>query len=310
MTDRATDADTAGRRRAGPLGLGRAGWWRLAGNVRAEIGRDNLGLLAAGVAFYFLLAVFPALIAVVNLYGLVADPEEIYRQIAQLGAVAPPGAVALLDEQAREIVGDEGARTGLGLGFAASIVGVLWSASGGTLGLIRAVNAAYDQPEERSFVRVRGLALAFTLGAIVFALFAVGLVAVAPQLLLHVGLGGSAQALIAVLRWPALALAMLAGLALVYRYAPSRRPSGWRWVSWGSVAATALWLGVSALFSWYVASFGRFNEVYGSLGAVIALLVWFFLTAWVVLLGAEINAELERAASSELPAQQQQEAAE
>lgn len=285
----------SGRRKkiAGPLEIPLAGLWQVAKRVRSETGRDNLSLLAAGVAFYFLLSVFPALIAVVNLYGLASDPEQIYRQIRELSAVLPPGAVELIDEQAREIVGGD-SKAGLGIGFVASILGVLWSASAGTLGLIHAVNAAYDEDENRSFVKVRGLALAFTLGAIVFVLFAVGLVAVAPQALRHVGLGGEARTVIEVLRWPVLAAAMLSGLALVYRYAPARQSAGWRWVSWGSILATALWLGASALFSWYVSSFGRFNEVYGSLGAVIALLVWFFLTAYIVLLGAEVNAELER----------------
>ena len=291
MTERLPE--THAERVARPL----AGWWQAAKRVRREIGRDNLPLLAAGVAFYFLLAVFPALIAMVTLYGLIADPEQVYRQVEALGGVLPTGAVDLLDAQAREIVGNGASRTGLGFGFVASIVGVVWSASSGTLGLIRAVNAAYNQEENRSFVRLRGLALAFTLGAVVFVLLAVGLVAVAPAVLGWVGLGGQAQTLISVLRWPVLALAMLAGLALVYRYAPARPPIGLWWVNWGSLLATALWLAGSGLFSWYVSSFGRFNETYGSLGAVIVLLVWFFLTGFVVLLGAEINNELERQAS-------------
>ena len=295
MTDRAREAEHH-RRPARPLEIPAAGWWQVAKRVRREAGRNNLPLLAAGVAFYFLLAAFPALFALVTLYGLVSDPEQVYRQVQDLAAVLPPGAVDLPHVQAREIVGDD-SKTGLGFGFAASILGVLWSASGGTLGLIRAVNAAYDREESRSFVRVRGLALAFILGAIVFVLFAVGLVAVAPQALRWVGLGGHAQALIGALRWPVLALAMLGGLALVYRYAPARPTAGRVWLSWGSAVATALWLGASALFSWYVASFNRFNEIYGPLGAVIALLVWFFLTAYIVLLGAQINAVLERQAS-------------
>jgi membrane protein len=279
-----------------------AGWWAVAKNVRAEVGRDNLPLLAAGVAFYGFLAVFPGLIALITLYGVVADPGQVAAQIEQLSAVLPSQALGVLENQARQILGDpeSGSSVGLGIGFAASVLAVLWSVSTGTLGLIRAVNAAYNADESRSFVRLRAIAFAFTLGAIAFVLFAVALVAVAPVALRWVGLGGSSQALIAVLRWPVLALAMIAGTALIYRYAPSRPPAGWRWVSFGSLVAAALWLAGSALFSWYVSSFARFNEVYGSLGAVIVLLLWIFLTAYTVLLGAEINHELERWAGVEV----------
>lgn len=290
---------------AGPREIPLSGWWQVAKNVRTELGRDNLPLLAAGVAFYGFVAVFPGLIALITLYGVVADPEQVASQIEQLSAVLPPEALGVLQEQAREILGDpdSGARTGLGLGFAASVLGVLWTVSTGTLGLIRAVNAAYDARETRSFVRVRAIAFAFTLGAIGFVLFAVALVAVAPAVLRWVGLGESTHTLISVLRWPVLALAMAAGTALIYRWAPSRPATGWRWVSWGSAVATALWLAASALFSWYVSSFARFNEVYGSLGAVIVLLMWIFLTAYTVLLGAEINHELEKWAGVEEPPQ-------
>lgn len=278
-----------------------SGWWQVTKNVRAELGRDNLPLLAAGVAFYGFLAVFPALIALITLYGVVADPAQVAAQIDQLSAVLPPAALGVLEDQAREILGDpsDGSKAGLGLGLVVSVLGVLWSVSTGMLGVIRAVNAAYNRTENRSFVRLRVIAFAFTLGAIGFGLFAIGLVAAAPAALSFVGLGDSTQILIAVLRWPALALAMIAGTALIYRYAPARPPTGWRWVSWGSVVAAALWLAASALFSWYVSSFARFNEVYGSLGAVIVLLVWIYLTAYTVLLGAEINHELERWAGIE-----------
>lgn len=294
MTERASRPHNRGVSRR--LEVPFTSWWRIARRVWLEAGRKHLPLFAAGVAFYFLLAVFPALIALVNLYGLIADPEQLYRQVQNLAAVVPPGAVDLLDARVRDIVAGD-SKTGLGLGFVVSLLGVLWSASAGTLGLIRAINAAYGHPENRSFVRVRGLALGFTLGAIFLVLFGVGLVGVAPQVLGHVGLGDQVQALIGALRWPVLTLAMLSGLALVYRYAPARPPAGWRWVSPGSAVATALWLGGSGLFSWYLASFGRFNEIYGSLGAVIALLIWFFLTAFAVLAGAEINAQIERRVS-------------
>ncbi len=273
-----------------------AGWWAVARSVRIEVGRDNLSLLAAGVAYYGFLAVFPGLIALVTLYGVVADPGQVAAQIEQLSAVLPPPAIAVLQNQARQILGDPatGSQVGLGIGFAASVLAVLWSVSTGTLGLIRAVNAAYDADESRSFVRLRAIAFVFTLGAIVYVLFAVALVTAAPSALRWIGLEGTAPALIAVLRWPALALAMIAGTAVIYRYAPSRPPAGWRWVSFGSLVASALWLAGSAVFSWYVSSFARFNQVYGSLGAVIVLLLWIFLTAYTVLLGAEINHEMER----------------
>lgn len=253
---------------------------------------DNVALLAAGVAFFALLSMVPAMIATVSIYGLVADPSDIERQVSQLTEALPEEARALITQQLGDVVRSSSS----GLSFAAigGVAIALWTASSGMKHLVRAVNVAYDEPARDSFVKTRGLALALALGAIAFAIVALGLVAVLPAALSEVGLGSVARVAMNLLRWPLLFLAMITGLAVLYRLAPNRAGSQWRWVSWGAVLATTGWVVASILFSIYTANFGNYNETYGSLGAVVLLLLWLFLTALFVILGAEINSEMER----------------
>lgn len=267
-----------------------AGWKAVGGRVKEQIRKDHVPLLAAGLAFYAMLGLFPALIALVTIYGLVADPAQVQRQIEALtSAVGTAGEV--IGGQMDAIV--QTSPTALGWGLVASLAGVLWSASSGMQGLIKATNVAYDEPETRGFLRLRGLALLLSLGAILFMAFAIGLVAIVPPLLDQLGFGAIGRFMAQVARWVLLALGMVVGLGVVYRYAPDRDEPKWRWVNPGAVIGTALWLIASALFSLYISNFGSYNETYGALGGVIVLLLWLFLTSFVVLLGAEINAEAE-----------------
>jgi membrane protein len=258
----------------------------------AEVKDDNVALLAAGVAFYAMLAIFPAIIAMVTIYGMVAEPEEIQAQIEEFATSLPSGADTLLTEQLTSVAGS--ADRALSIGLAASLLGVLWSASGGVQGLVKGLNVVYDERESRGFFKLRGLSLLLTIGAIVVAVVALALIAVFPGFIEGLGLGQVGEWAASIGRWVVLALLVLVALAVVYRLAPDRASPRWRWVSGGAVVALVLWLLGSIGFSWYVDNFGKYNQTYGALAAVIILLLWLFLSAFVVLLGAEFDAETER----------------
>lgn len=267
------------------------GWRDILVRTKDEAKADNITLLAAGVAFFGMLSLVPAMIATVSIYGLIADPSDIERQVRDLTDALPEEAQALISQQLSDVV--RSSSSGLSFAAIAGVAVALWSASSGMKNLVRAINVAYDEPPRDSFVKARGLALALALGAIVFAVVALGLVAIMPAALSDIGLGSVARTTMSILRWPLLFVAMILGLAVLYRVAPNRADSQWRWVSWGAIAATTCWVVASILFSIYTANFGNYNETYGSLGAVILLLLWLFLTALFVVLGAELNAEME-----------------
>lgn len=260
--------------------------WRL----KQRITEDNLSVIAAGVAFYAMLAVFPALLALVGLYGIAFDARQVDEQVSRLTAMLPPQAAQLIGEQVGEIASID--RSSLRLGSIVALLVALWSASAGVRALMTALNVAYDEEEKRGLVRFYATSLVLTLAAVVGAALAIGLIVAVPAALRFVGLGALAEGLIDYARWPLLALLMLAGLAIMYRYGPSRERPVWRWLNWGAVSAVALWLVGSALFSLYVSAFGSYNKTYGSLGAAVILLLWFLVTAYAMLVGAELNAEL------------------
>jgi membrane protein len=282
----------AGREAEHPGEIPPRGWFAVLKRVRREVKEDNVPLLAAGVAFYAMLAIFPAIIAVVTIYGMVADPEDVRTQIGDFAESLPSGADQLLTEQLTSVTGT--GRQALSIGLAASLLGVLWSASGGVQGLVKALNLVYDERETRGFVKLRGLSLLLTVGAIVVAAVALALIAVFPPFIEGLELGRVGELAASIGRWVVLALLVLVALAVVYRYAPDRANPRWRWVSGGAVVALVLWLLGSIGFSWYVDNFGKYNQTYGALAAVIILLLWLFLSAFVVLLGAELDAETER----------------
>jgi membrane protein len=267
------------------------GWFQVAKRVKEEAKADNVSLLAGGVAFFALLAVVPLLVAVLAIWGIFASPADATRLIGDLASGLPNSAQRLVTDQLRSI--STRSNGGLGITALVSIVIALWSASSGTKHLIEAVNTAYDEEEGRGFVRVRGLALLLTLGAIVFLLLAIGLIAVVPSALDDAGVPDAVRLVVEIAIWPVLGVAMILGLAVLYRVAPDRDDPKWRWASWGAVIATALWLVGSVAFAVYAANFGSYDETYGSLGGVVVLMLWLYLTALVVVLGAEINAALE-----------------
>lgn len=275
-----------------PTQIPAAGWKQVLKRAWAEQKDDNIGLLAAGVAFYAFTALFPALIAAVTLYGLVADPAEVTNQIKGLTDSLPQDAASLITTQLTNVA--NGPSTALGIGLVVSVLGALLSASGGVGNLIKAINIAYDESEERGFVKLRGLALLLTLGAVLFVILAVALIAVLPVVLAHVGLGAFGSVVVNVLRWVGLVASMMIALAVLYRWAPDRDAPKFRWVGLGALVATILWIVGSVAFSLYVSNFGSYGKTYGALAGVVVLLLWLYLTSFLVLLGAEINSESEQ----------------
>ena len=280
-----------GRQAAKPGEIPRAGWTDILLRTQREASRDYMGLIAAGVAFYGLLAIFPALAALISIYGLVADPAEIGQQMGGLLTMLPPEAAGILNQQLQTLASQPSG--GLSIGVAVGILRALWSAATGIKALIQGLNIAYDEEERRGFFRLNGIALLLTLGGVLMAIVALGLIAVLPAVANLLGVSGPIATAVSLLRWPLLLAAVLVALAVAYRYGPSRDEPQWRWVSWGAGVATVLWLVGSVLFSVYVQNFGNYSKTYGSVGAIVILMMWFFLTAYVVLLGAELNAEIE-----------------
>ncbi len=283
--------EQTGRHAERPAEFGFPAWRAVGRRVARETKRDNLSMVAAGVAFYGFLALFPALVALVSIYGLVANPEDVQQMVEGMRGVVPSAVADIISQQLSQVAGSSG--SSLGIGVAIGILVALWSATKGTKSLMTALDIAYEEEEQRGFFRYNGVALLLTLGAVLLAIVAIGLVVAAPAVLGNLGLPSVLETVINWLRWPMLAVAMIAGLAVLYRYGPSRRSPRWSWVNYGSVAATLLFLVVSALFSWYVSNFGSYNETYGSLAAIVILLLWFYISAYAVLLGAELNSEME-----------------
>lgn len=281
--------DGHGRAADAPGEIGRRGWKDVALRAKQQVKEDNIGLVAAGVAFYSLLALFPALVALISLYGLMVKPSQAREQVAELLTFMPQGSRSVIENQLTSVT--QSSEAGLGIGLAVSLVAAIWSASSGMRALMTGLNIAYDEAESRSFVRLRLVSMALTLGAVVLLVVSMAAVVGVPAAF---DPSEPVGVVLSWVRWPVLALVMMFGLSVVYRYGPNRDDAKWRWVSWGAVLATLLWVVMSAAFSLYVSSFGRFNETYGTLAGVVVLMLWLSLSAFTVLLGAEVNAELER----------------
>ncbi len=279
-----------GREAVTPAHIPLAGWKDIGRRVKRRIGEDHLTTLAGGIAFFVFLSVFPGIGVVVSVYGLTFDPAQVSEQITALSGFLPPGAVGLLTEQLWHLAGQGHT---LSLGLVLGVLLMLWSASRAMKATITALNIVYKETERRDFIRFNLMGLFLTVCVIASFALVLSIIVAVPSLLGTLGLPVSVTTLTRVLRWPILGLFAAIGVALLYRHAPNRKPAKLEWATWGSVLATLLWLGISALFSNYVFYFGNFNEIYGSLGAVIILLLWLYLSALSVLIGAEINAEVE-----------------
>ncbi len=278
-----------GRSAQKPSDIPPRGWKDILLRVKSEFSEDQLPLISAGVTFFTVLAIFPGLAAFVSVYGLFADAQQMGKSLAALSHVMPGGAVQIIADQLDRLT--KTGAGGLSLTFVIGLLTSLWSANGAMKSMIVGLNVAYEEHERRSFLKKTLISLAFTLGFMVFGIAAVAVLGLGPVVKASAGAG--AAIMLQVISWPLLLLALGVGLALLYRFGPSRDPVKFRWISWGSGAAVILWLIVSAAFTLYVANFGHYNKTYGSLGAAIGFMTWIWLSCMVVLAGAELNAEIE-----------------
>ncbi len=283
--------DGRGRTASTPAEIPSRGWKDILLRVYSNIGKDRIVLVAAGVTFYSLLAIFPAIAALVALYGLFADPSSIASHLDSLSGVLPGGALDVIRDQLNRVASQ--GQTKLGVAFIIGFLVSLWSANAGIKSVFDALNLVYNEEEKRGLVKLNLVSLAFTVAAIVFVVIALGCIAALPAVFSSGQLQGTMAQLVSVARWPILLILIAVGLAFVYRYGPSRAEPQWRWITWGSALAAIGWIAVSILFSWYAAHFGSYNKTYGSLGAVIGFMFWLWLSTIVVLLGAELDAEME-----------------
>jgi membrane protein len=286
------ERDYPGATASDPQEIPAKGWLQVTKRAWAEAKADQVPLLAAGVAFYSFLSLFPAMIAAVTVYGLVADPQTVARQTQAISDALPSDAASIITDQMKAIASQPQGSLGLGLVIALALA--LWSAAGGVGNIVTAVNLAYDEEETRGFVKRKALSLVLTLGAILFAVVAIGLIAVLPPVLDALVPGTAASVLLGILRWLLLVVAIGVALAVLYRYAPDRDSPRFAWVSVGATVATVIWLAASVGFSLYVDNFGSYGKTYGALAGVAVLMLWLWITAFIVLLGAEINAEAEQ----------------
>ncbi len=282
---------TVGRDASSPRAVPPRGWWQVSKRVFVQFSAHRVMAVGAGIVFYTLLSVFPAVAALVSLYGLFADASTISTTLSGLAGVIPDGAVQIVHDQVSRLTEKGGGK--LGLGFAISLVAAIWSANQGMKALFDGLNIVYDETEKRSFIRLTLITLCVTACALLFLLVALTGVVVLPIVLKFVGLSAGVQNAIELLRWPLLLVIIGFFLSMIYRIGPSRASAQWQWVSYGGAIAAVLWVIISAAFSYYVSHFGSYNKTYGSLGAVIGFMTWIWISAMVVLIGAEFNAELE-----------------
>jgi membrane protein len=280
-----------GRQAEAPEEIPAKGWKDIGKRVLKEISDDRVLANAGGVAYFVLLAVFPGIAAFVSIYGLFADRATIAEHVSLLAGFLPAGGVQIIEEELRRLSAQDEAALGFTMVF--GLATALWSANAGMKALFDTLNIAYDETEKRSFIRLNLASLTFTVCALAFLIVALGVVVVLPTVLEYLGLTEGVEWLLHIVRWPVMLAIVAVALAVVYRYGPSRDKPQWRWLTWGSAVAAVLWIGASMLFSWYAENFGSYNETYGTLGAVAGFMTWIWISAIVIMLGAEINAEME-----------------
>lgn len=286
------NGDELGRAAFNPLEIPAAGWWSILKRTYAQASRDNLGIIAAGAAFYGFLALVPLLGALVLVYGLIFDPAEIVRQFANLKVVLPTDVARLIGGQLDVLIETSSGKKGLGL--LVSLALALYGAMKGAGAVVTALNIAYEETDKRSFVESNLINAAITLGAVLLAIALISAAWVGHALESMVStLSVLGAMLIKLFAWVTATAMSVAALAALYRYGPSRANAQWRWLTTGSLIATAGLLASSSMFGWYASNFGNYNATYGSLGGVVVLLLWIYLSTYVLLLGAELNAEIE-----------------
>jgi membrane protein len=286
-----------GRQADSPWQIPLRGWKDILWRTCQQIGEDRLLAVAAGVVFYGLLALFPAITALVSLYGLFANASAINVHLSSISGIFPSSAIDIVHEKIVQLTSKSD--TKLGFGFIAGVGLALWSANAGMKSIMDALNVVYEEKEKRGFIKLDLVSLTFTFAAIASLLLALGAVVALPLLLNQLGLSSITDVLFRFARWPLLFALVIIGLALIYRFGPSRREARWRWLTVGSVFAAAAWLGSSALLSWYLANYAHYDATYGSLGASIGLMMWMWVSSIVILFGAQLNSEIEHQTSKD-----------
>lgn len=279
-----------GRLAGHPRDIPPHGWKDVVWRTAAEIGRDQLPRVAAGVTFYTLLAIVPALAVFVSLYGLFADVSQVQGQLDQMARVIPSDVVQIVGEQMKRLAEERNANLSLAFGF--SLLLSVWTASNAVRALVEGVNVAYDETEKRNIVQLMALTYVATFATLAFLILVTGLLVAAPIVLRLLGLG-ELEVFWGPLRWVILLAIGAMAFTVLYRYGPCRSRARWRWVAPGGVFASVVWMGGSLGFSWYINNIARYDATYGSLGAVIGFMMWIWFSVMVVLLGAELNAEIE-----------------
>jgi membrane protein len=286
-------AVVAPRKAAAVPSHGWAYWKHVLYRTYQEIGEDRLLALAAGVVFYGLLAIFPAITALVSSYALFAKASTINSHLASIAGMMPPGPYKIIDEQVTRIVSQ--ATGSLGLAFLSGLALALWSANAGIKAIIDALNIVYGVKERRGFFLLNAVSLAFTASVIVGLLLAIGAIVVLPVVMSYLPFGSFGAMVLAWLRWPAMLIVLMLGLAVLYRFGPNLDHPRWHWFTPGALFAAVAWLGGSAILSYYLGHFANYDATYGSLGAAIGLMMWLWMTSIVVLVGAELNSEIDAA---------------
>lgn len=288
---RKVDSMARGRSADTPTDIPAKGWKDIAFRLKDEIAEDRIGLIAAGVAFYGLLALFPAVTAIMAIGGLLIEPNAIVERLESMAGLLPQEVINIVTAQATEVAGSR--EGGLGLAAILGILIALYSASKGMTSLMQGINVAYDENEDRGFIKLKLVTFGLTLFLMLGLLIALMAMLALPAALAFVDLGPVVEALATVAMWIALIALTIVGLSVLYRYGPSREDAEWKWASVGAIVACLVWIAASAGFAFYVSNFGSYNESFGTLAGVIVLLMWFWISAFIILLGAELNAELE-----------------
>lgn len=291
MGEKRNGGGKKGHKAEKPSEIPASGWKEIGSRVVSQLSKDHVQIVSAGVGFYFFMAIFPTIVAALSVYGLVLDPAQIQDHVDGLAQFLPGEAYGIIESIIEPIVSKPA--QSLGWGLVISILLSIWSANQGTKALFEGINIAYNEIDNRNFFKKTGLTLLFTFGGIILGFISILIVILFPALIDQVQLGSTLETVLGWTRWLILAFIIIFGLGLLYKKAPNRDNPELKWVSWGSVVATVLWILGSLLFSWYVNNFGSYDDMYGSFASVIIMLLWMFLTAFIILLGAEINSEME-----------------
>ncbi len=286
-----------GKKLQSPTEISFSGWKDVMVKVKDKIGENHVMIVSAGVAFFGFLSIFPAIMALISIYGLAMDPQQVEEQLTRVSSMMPKQTYEVLRQQVEKFVNNSGGSLGWGTAF--GILFGIWSANKGTKSLFKGVDIAYETKSNRGVLKQNALTLLFTFGAIILVILSAALIVAFPAIIESIDIPGNMQNLIDWLRWLVMGLILVGSISLVYGFAPEKKRPKFKWVISGALLSAILWLLASWAFSFYIRNFSNFGEIYGSLSAIVILMLWLYLSSFIILLGAELNAELEHHAKME-----------